>query len=540
MVTITTPAYGLDINNIVTKQCQMHAGVFISVNEIEVKLISLDGQVHTIAVNDIDTIFTYGRKINPFAQFNLQNESYQHLKEVYFDLSQDQPDVIGWAVKFVEDLVFFYSLQGKMHVLSIDQIGKIRPYHDVQKILSLDYQPVQLEVSDYLVKCNFKSITNDAITIPITTLRPVRILSDQIKIGQFLDNFSQGQQNLDNFEERTYLYAKPYLYPKRNRLSLPFFKKNLGLDYAIPFAYVWSSGSDYHFQSNTGIGAQISENLPYIGPVSLLRSDFKSHFFSGSFEGNIMGLSAGEFPEATFATDETSDANKPHAIESFNYLAIMGADYGPYSLGFGSYYPVHQITFNQQNKRGVLAHKMTPLLRFTFTLRQLKLRVLTAKTKYQFSRDELSDQLIINNSFGGTFDESFAGVPIDHPNDPTPSFADLPDIVIIDLNNLTDYQFNSRFVRIGGEFDINAAIKIMGDLVYTTGNYQESAENITNTLAFKNTAMSIGVQHAFSYYVNLKLFYQVLKRNNTGTFNGKSIDSTMSISTIGGNFELLF
>ena len=51
----------------------MHSGILIDVNQTEVKLITFDGQVQTITANDIDTIFTYGRKTNPFSQFNLQS-----------------------------------------------------------------------------------------------------------------------------------------------------------------------------------------------------------------------------------------------------------------------------------------------------------------------------------------------------------------------------------------------------------------------------------------------------------------------------------
>jgi len=319
---IAMPGYAIDIDGIVTKQCQMHSGVILSVDQTTVNLIDFQGQVHSVDINDIDTIFTYGHKVNPFSQFNLNNESYPFLKEVYFDINQDKPDLVGWPVKFIEDLVFFYSLDAKIYVLSIEQIGKLRPYRGERKTLALEYQPVYLEVSDYLEKCQFKTSADHKAIV----LRPVRILSDQIKIDQFLGSFVHGQQRLNNFEERTYLYAKPFLFPERSRLSIPYFSKSFGIKPTLPFAYIWSTGNDYHFQSNTGIGSQISQNLPYLSPTFLLRSDFKSHFFSGSFEGNVIAMSAGDYPDDVFDIDDSSTPAKSHVIESLNYLAIMGAD----------------------------------------------------------------------------------------------------------------------------------------------------------------------------------------------------------------------
>jgi len=512
-------AYALDVNSIVTKQCDRYSGVLIDVNQTDVKLISFDGQVQVIAVNDIDTIFTYGHKVNPFSKFDLNNASYDLLKDVYFDENQTQPDVTGWAIKYVEDLVFFYSVEGKMYVLSIEQIGKIRPYRASRKKIPLDYQPLKLEVSEYLLKCQFEQIPNEAEVL----LRPVRILSDQIKISEFLGNFVKGKQNLDNFEERTYLYARPYLFPFRNRLSIPYFQNDFGLQTAMSFSYIWSTGRDYHFQSYNGVGDQLSENLPYLGPTFLIRSDFKSHFFSGSFEGNMLGLSAGIYPGIAFSDDGGGDNNKARAVESLNYLAIMGADYGPYSIGFGSYFPVHQIAFDRNNKRGVLAHKMSPLIRFLFIKRRFKLRLTAAQTKYNFDQNSLQDQieLILSDTSSKSFDElhSDNGVSYD---------------------DFSDYKFVSRFVRIGGEVDVYENIKLVADVVYTAGSYQETIAGTNNSLSFKNTAISVSVQHAFSHYVNLKAYYQLLKRNNEGTYKGESISNTQTLTTYGGQFELLF
>jgi len=475
--------------------------------------MGFNGEINTILIKDIDTIFTYGQKVNPFSQFDLTNESYQYLKDVYFDADQNQPDLSGWAINFIEDLIFFYSLEGKMYVLSINQIGKIRAYNKTRKRVPVDFKPVRLEVSDYLAKCEFPETTASSEVL----LRPVRILSDQIKIGQFLSNFKQGKHDLDNFQERTYLYAKPYLFPKRNRLSIPYYRNNFGLKTPIPFAFIWSTGRDYHFQSNNGIGAQTSENLPNLQSTFLLRSDFKSHFLSGSFEGNLTGLSAGLYTEESFTNDidnvlvpedvEFQDPYKPYAAESFNYLAIMGADYGPFSVGVGSYFPVFRISFSPFQTREILAFKMTPLARFIYTKKNYKIRLIGAQTKYSINKETLSEQLVINGTF---FEE------------------------------ITGYQFVSRYVRLGGEIDVYIDVKIIGDIVYSKGNYSETIDSVSNNLAYKNTTFSIGIEHAFSHYVNLKLVYQKIKRVNTGRFNTVTIDETESLSTFGGHFELLF
>jgi len=259
-------------------------------------------------------------------------------------------------IKFVEGLMFFYSIDAKVYVLNTEQIGKLRPYVAKREFLPQNYDEIHLEVAEHLEKCQFPE-TKDVTS---TILGPVRILSDQIKIDQFLNNFINGEQNLNNFEERTYLYAKSFMFPRRDGLSFPILQKEFGIRPSLPFAHIWSSGNDYHFQSNTGIGSQISENLPYVAPHFLLRSDFKSHFLSGSFEGNIAGISTGSYPD-TFSFVEPSSNQitleyKSFSIESVNYLAIMGGNFGPYSVGFGSYFPIHKVIFDQFNTRGILAH----------------------------------------------------------------------------------------------------------------------------------------------------------------------------------------
>jgi len=519
----------VDINSIVLNSCEKAEGIIIDADSESLRLLSLNGEVANIPINKIDTIFTYGSNKNPFSQFQLDNDSFKYLKEIYFEVDQKEPDVVGWAFKFIEDLVFFYSIDGKMHVLSIDQIRKVRPYKGERRAVPLVYEKYQLEISEYLANCEFSSSRDPADQ----SLQAVRIISDQIKIGEYLDNYLKGTQKLDNFEERTYLYAKPFLYRERNRLSVTYFRQDFGIPNYLPVAFIWSNGTEYHFQSNSGIGAQLSENLPYVGPLFLIRSDFKSHFFSGSFEGNIESLSAGskvnfdgeDKSPVDVHTDSTVIA-RPRMVESFNYLAVMGADFGPFSLGVGSYFPVHRVRFDQNNYRDLLAYKMSPLVRLIYTKKWITMRVLVSQSKYKYEASSLADQISENSGiynpdlFSGEFSEESQESVL------------LPEI--------GDFGFTKRFVRISGEIDVYEGVKLVGGGVFTYGHYNETSYGSKNRLEFNNTMLSAGIEHQFSHYVNLKLFYQVLRRSNTGTIYGKSIENTHYIKTVGGSFELLF
>lgn len=526
-------AMAVDINSIVLNSCEKAEGIIIDADSEFLRLLSLNGEVATIPIGKIDTILTYGSNKNPFAQFQLDNDSFNYLKEIYFEVDQKEPDVVGWAFKFIEDLVFFYSIDGKMHVLSIDQIRKVRPYKGLRNTILLESEQYRLEVSDYIANCKFSPSQDPAEQ----SLQAVRIISDQIKIGEFLDNYLKGTQKLDNFEERTYLYAKPFLYRERNRLSINYFRQDLGIPNYLPVAFIWSNGTEYHFQSNSGIGAQLSENLPYVGPLFLIRSDFKSHFFSGSFEGNIESLSAGsnvsfdgEDKSPVDIHTDTTDVLRPRMVESFNYLAVMGADFGPFSLGIGSYFPVHRVRFNESNYRDLLAYKMSPLVRIIYTKKWITMRVLISQSRYKYEVNSLGDQLSELSQISNP--ELFSG---EFPNDFSEQAQEetLPP-------EIGDFDFTKRFVRISGDIDVYEGVKLVGGGVFTYGYYNELSYDTRNKLEFNNIMLSAGIEHQFSHYVNLKLFYQVLRRSNTGSIYGKSIGNTHYIKTVGGSFELLF
>ncbi|MDH5216164.1 MAG: hypothetical protein OEX19_00580 [Gammaproteobacteria bacterium] len=528
-----SPAMAVDINSIVLNSCEKVEGIIIDADNKFLRLLSLNGEVVNIPIKEIDTVFTFGSNKNPFTQFQLDNDSYKYLKEIYFEVDQKEPDVIGWAFKFIEDLVFFYSIDGKMHVLSIDQIRKVRPYKGLRNTVLLDKQKYQLEVSDYLANCEFTSSQDP----DEQSLQAVRIISDQIKIGEFLDNYLKGTQRLDNFEERTYLYAKPFLYRERNRLSINYFRQDFGIPNYLPVAFIWSNGTEYHFQSNSGIGAQLSENLPYVGPLFLIRSDFKSHFFSGSFEGNIESLSAGsnvsfdgEDKSSVDIHTDATDVLRPRMVESFNYLAVMGADFGPFSLGVGSYFPVHRIRFDQSNHRDLLAYKMSPLVRMIYTKKWITMRVLVSQSKYKYEANTLSDQI---SEYSSIYN------PDDLSGDFGIDFTEQPQEETL-MPAIGDFDFIKRFVRISGDIDVYEGVKLVGGGVFTYGHYNELSYGIKNKLEFNNIMLSAGIEHQFSHYVNLKLFYQVLRRSNTGTIYGKSIENIHYIKTVGGSFELLF
>lgn len=513
----SAPAHSLDITSIVSRQCEMYSGIVIFVSTDSVKLIGFDGRVKSVSTDDIDSIFTYGYKLNPFTQFDLRNGSYRYLKEIYFDADAKTPDVIGWPIKFVEDLIFFYSLQGKMHVLSIEQIQKMRPYKSARDVRHLEYSPVRLEVSDYLAQCDFEQTPDESETL----LRPVRIISDQIKIGQYLDNFTKGMHDLENFEDRTYLYARPFMFPWRNRLSIPYVRENYGIESNIPFAFIWSSGRDYHFQSAGGIGAQRSDNLPYLGPQFLLRTDAKSHFFNATFEVNMMGISAGTNPFGTFKSDGSDIAQvSSRAIESLNYLAVLGADYGPFSVGYGTYFPVHEISFSEFDNRVVLADRVSPFVRFNYIKPKYKIRISGAQTKYDINPNKIDEQLVLSSFHSAIEDSGEEGG--------------------ISLSDVSDYRFINRFIRAGGEADVYRNVKLSADIVYSRGEYHETFLGTNNRLAFNNTTLYLSIEHAFSYYINLKIFYHIVRRDNVGSYQGDSINRVQTVKGWGGYFELLF
>ncbi|MGE0763185.1 MAG: hypothetical protein AB7N80_07905 [Bdellovibrionales bacterium] len=548
---IAAPVWGLELQGVVTDKCRVIVGLPINVDSEVLTLLDLDGRAVSISRVDVDSVAIYNVLENPFGSLSINEKSLSYLRELYLD-DGEKPDSLVFAVRFIEDLVIFMSLDGQSHVHSQKDIDRLRPASTqnlgvrrlnrgkhlrfsfpegsercpglvgaVEFVSEEDKAQREISSQKKSAKTKAKSSAQKSVSlksvppgedIPYTggveAVRPTRVLSDKISISELYDSFARGYDALDSFQERTYLYAKPFLYPKESRLGLILAnskKEEAGLQFPIYFQ--WSSGEPYRFQSFNVFGGKPNEFLPNAEPVFAIRSDVKSHVFHGLFVGNIMGMPAGE---SIFLEGATADILKKSVTvqPSYNYLAMMGGDYGPYSLSVGFFYPTFGIRVGNQ-QREVLGSSLTYAVRAMYTTRRFRLRAITSLTEYDRNQASKEDVLVMVNGQEDTSPSSF--------------------------------EFRSFFLRPGVDYNFTDELKVGADFILVDGSYKEVRGGLGSDIGFRRMTTQFSVQQSFGDYITLIGYVDLLRHAYDANFAGEAGgDKELTETKFFGTLEFVF
>ncbi|MCB0421062.1 MAG: hypothetical protein KDD61_08700 [Bdellovibrionales bacterium] len=512
VVFLARNASGVQIYTFIDEKCDVDQGLIIGAEEDQIELLNLNGHAKTLNQKEIKFILIHDTLENPIKDIQLSSSLNQHLNHIYIK-KQKKPLFTGWAVRFIENLVLFYDIRGNSHALELYQISKIRPVEPDIFAKPVRYVPTQLHLGSVGNQCRLKS--NDK------SLRPTRILADKVQISEVLDNFKTGFADLKSYKERTYLYAKPYLYEKRTRMGIVIggdLKESVE-SLPLPFYFQWANGSEYRFQSFNQIGNLDTEYLPTVERNFSFRSDLKSHLFHASFVGNLSSLAAGtEFytpikEDWSKVLDE--DRNRFSATaSSFNYMALMGGDYGPFSLSFGTLFANHLIYVKNPTApavdafREVLASNISPIVRVMFTNTRFKASALISQTTSQSNSP---------TDFDVSIDENVSSI-----------------------GTIDSYDFESHFIRLNGDMTLTNEFSIGASQIYKTFKYNETTPSETNFMDATHLTTQVRLKHAFGDYVAIRLYgnYHIIERK----FRFASLNSSENDNgfTLGGSFEFVF
>jgi hypothetical protein len=513
---LSQQAIAIEIYTFVTKDCRVEQGLLINIKDENLSVLSLTGKSAQIAQKDIEFLIIHNTVENPITQLNLDENSKENLREIYLG-DTEKPDFVGWAIKFVEDLVIFYDLTGKVHVLEIYNIAKIRPAQ-VKNAESFHLSGVheQIHLGDVASRCPELAQSNSG-------LRPSRILGDKIQIEEFISNYEKGFRSLAGYQERTYLYARPFLYEKSPRLGFAF-----GGEYVeapkpiLPIFYQWSTGKPYRFQSFTQVGAVPVEWLPTVQPTFAIRSEVKSHIFHATFVGHVPSLSAGNgyflnaLPHSDGGKLDTSGTslhfkNSENAFtgSAYNYMALMGADWGPWSFSVGYFYPIYMIWVRGQY-REVLASSFSPVARVIYTKKNWRLRAI-----YSQSSSKAND-----------------GVDNRQINAGNDSAQDI----------LSQFELTTQFFRAGFDWNPTDELSFGIDQVFLNGRYHETTQPTAfrNKMNFNHLTTSAYVGHQFGDYISVKAYANFFRTDEDYKFSNVSDKETDSFVNYGGIFEFIF
>ncbi len=487
---IVCKTHGYEFYTFVDQKCQTYSGLVTGIDENHFFLWKLDGKMATLPRESIGSVLVFDTPRNPYSPRKSSPQLRPFLRKVVFGESNSWESIVGWPYKFVEDLAFYISVENKNYVLSLEQIKSIKRLAPSDRVSDSKVRafPVKLNLAPYLPHCFPTNSTRGA------TLRPTRTITDKIKVFVFFENLENGLNRVSNFEDRTQVYARPFLYGKNDaRFAYQYFKgRDLYTNNAVwPIYFQWKSGSDFHFQSQTTMGGTYQQWLPNTEPITVIASDLKSHFFNALFIGNFDALNAGK---SLIIGDENGSPEKYNVSTSLNYAALMGFDYDKYSFSLGPYYPIYNLS-SENNTVQVLASKASPMFRFQYTEEKSKLRVLFSRTHYDQPNPSTSD---IINLDGSSYD--------------------------------TDYfSLKTHTLRVGFDYQINEDLAASIDEVLAFGKYKTRSDSANSEFDFRHFYTSALVQRDMGDYVFLQLTgnYYIYKYESkiSGLSGGDSTDS---------------
>ena len=469
-------AHSYEFYTLVDHKCRIYSGLISVVDKDNFSLWKLDGEVITLRRKDIESVFAFDTMKNPYSSKKFSSELRPFLRKVAFGKGESRESIIGWPYKFVEDLVFYISVENKKYVLSMGQISSIEKLESDTSINDSKERTTaaRLNLAPYLPHC-FSGKKKKKRT---DYLRPTRTITDKIKIFVFFENLETGYNRIHNFEDRTRVYARPFLYGKAG--SRFAYLRDLGtreFNGVLPIYFQRTKGTDFHFQSKTTMGGAYQEWLPNVEPLSVVSSEIKSHFFNALFVGNIFNLTAGSHVSLN-VDEEILKSDKFNVTTSFNYLALMGFDYNKYSFSLGLYHPVYAIN-TEDTEVQILASGASPMFRFQYVGERSKLRMFFSNTEYD--KSEPSE-----------FDISY-----DYPE-----------------HKIDHFSFDGYNMRIGFDYQINSELMASIDEVVSWGTYRQRllpenqsgvSKREQSEFKFRHLYTSASVQRDMGDYVFIQL-----------------------------------
>ena len=513
----------LEVYRTVLKDCATVTGLVIAAEDGQLDMLTVAGGHAHIPRDQISSVLVYNSVSNPMREI-LLDEALQ-VKLVGIHVQEQGPALFsGWAVRFVDDLVFFYGRDGKSYNLDIHKIVQIDASIDATatRIATETSKDIVFGYGRNFPECGFKAErVDDAV------LQPMQILSDQIKIEKWYLNFQKGFERLYRFQQRTLFYAKPRLYQEQSRIGAYYFLGRQGseeetpkeLHSDLPAFFYWAGGKPYLYQHQSWVGAKPSDIAPAAEPVFAFASDVKAHLFHGSFIISLNNPGPGYPSIIKLAQENTSQGRQllrqQTAVQTtFNYMAYTGVDYGRWSISGGFLYPVFGLQTGGADGmfREVLASKGSPSARYRYTGDNYQLRALYTYTNYRVQNPTIKEVA----AYPSQWLRSSGG-------DNTVLFEN---IRAFSSRYLDEFDFTNHYIRLGADWDMTSEVRLGLDEIALLGSYREtlhdsqdpSAATYHDQVRFRHYITSAYVRHEFDKRIAISLYLNQFRRLQRSTY----------------------
>lgn len=489
---VASVAHAIELHSFIDDECHATTGVLVRVDESSVQLIRLDGTFAILPVESVRLLAIHKVLENPLARI-VVDDSLRALARQVRTGEGAQATFVGWPVGFYDQLVIFFDTDGRAHVLEHQDIRSLRPVRTMAaEIRPSTFASVTLDFPPELLLCGGARAE--------AGVRPSRVLGDRIKVDDYLAKLRDRYSALDSFEERTRVYPRPFVFDPTTRLGLSYLSGTRG-DFVkyVPLYFEFSSGRPYRFQSHSTVGVSMSRWLPIVEPTLSFQSDVKSHFFTATFVGHLPSLPAGS---SAFDAEQAflPQGPSPAVDELYNYLMLMGGDWGPFSASGGVMYRDARVALSKSNRRELKADCMTPVARLMWVGSRARVRAMYFRTRQDRSLGEGWRPL----SFGDS------------------------------QTALRGYSLSFDTVRAGVDLDLPFDLSMSADQIVTVGSYREGG---TGSLDLVHALSSLVLTAQFSRYVATKGYLNIFHRRYDIAADVSAPPDVVAGSTTRTNFQ---
>ncbi|MFH0974401.1 MAG: hypothetical protein V1874_01300 [Spirochaetota bacterium] len=529
-------AAAFEIYNFTDNKERNYSGFILGVDETSLSVLTLEGKVNKIDKESIKVLYIYNIVLNPIEKIDLNSQIAEYLRDVYL-LDNDTPSFTGFPIQMIDEMVIFFDLSGKIHVHKLTDIVKLRKY-DFKKNDSMqlsNYKKVILNTENENTQGTGKIISG-------LTIYPTRVFKGKINISKYLIKTRDNLIKIYSYQERTYLYAKPLIFDQDFKLgsNLLFRKAGFKESNNGDLYMQWSTGKAYGFQSKTTVGTTDSEWLPELFDTNILQSDVKTHFFNTLFIGN---MNLGSLPAGTrFYTQDKNNLDysnsllysyNPYVEINYNYMLLLGIDYGPYSASLGMFYPIYALNVNN-HVREIVSPKTSPTVRFIYYKGDLKIKAIFSISDYNDSNGDIKKNVFVR----------YAG-----DNKQVNGYSEYEDD---DSTPLKKYSLNSFYFRAGLIYSLTNELKLGLDGIILSGKYSETFQALDltgssqiypqykNNIKFQHYNAGVYLHNRFSDYVAIKATFNYYYNIYNYNFFDHKDNKILQKCEYGGAFELIF
>lgn len=484
---LAPPVSGIELYSIIHKGCETRTGLIIQVDETNVYQIDIDGRLSVTPRDGIEQVLVYNPIGNPFSHLDLDSGLLQFIREVRVS-SEDGTVFSGWPIRFIDDLIVFFDIHGKTHLVHIDEIQQFSaPDSLFGAELTIDqHEKMQFGFGSNLPECSKKPLM-----VGGKEIQPTRMLSDQIRIQKFLTIYHNGFARLKRLQKRTVFYARPYTFDKQTKIALMIQRDDFQEEFSVglPVYFQWPSGSTFGPQGMLAIGLKPIEHLPNVEPLFGLRFDGKYHFLSASFSGNPFAFSAGShfmIENRSLMKDYFSKKNATDLLflPQFNQVAFTGVEWGAFSFSAGYYYPLFGIQGNGIF-RELLSEGASTIIKAQYTAEDYKIQVIA-------SNIELGSNSPSDENIGLIYaDEMSLGTSRTERSRQLES-------------EIESFNLDSAFLRANLDLDLSSKVKMGISEVIILGDYEETISGQDYGLRFNHLITSVKIQQDFGETVALQ------------------------------------